>query len=162
MDSFTIGRVEVRKAEVSDIDIIRNLQLSYDNQIEITKLTRMSYKEYLTWHVFNSLDSTYLLYIDGTFTAILGLGEGYNLFFLTSNNLMKYKKEAIRYFNKVLDFLLITEGSTKCKVFIDYDYTASIKWACKHGFKFKTLIELDKETKFGVYEYKLQKDKLSL
>ena len=162
IETFAGGNIVVRKATVRDIDIIRNLQLSYDNQIEIAKLAKMSYKEYLTWHVFNSLDSTYMLYIKGEFTAILGLGAENNLFFLTSSNLMNYKKWAVKYFRDILTFIMQIEGSNKCKVFIDYDYKSSINWAIRHGFKFKSLIELEEEVKFGVYEYTIQKDKLSL
>lgn len=159
---FASGEIEVRRASTDDIDNIRNLQLSYDNQIEITKFAKMSYKEYLTWHVFNSLDSTYMLYIKGEFTAILGLGAENNLFFLTSSNLMNYKKWAVKYFKDILIHIMRLEWATKCKVFIDDDYKSSIKWAVSHDFKFKSLIELEEGVKFGIYEYTIQKDNLSL
>lgn len=162
MISFDKGNITIRKALTSDVDTIRNLQLSYDNQIEITRLTKMTYKEYLTWHVFNSLDTTYLLYLKGELTAILGFGEESNLFFLATNNLEVNKRRAVKHFNEILEYMMNLEGLDFCRVFIDYSYKASIRWATKYGFRFKSHIELDEEVSYGVYEYKIHKDNLSL
>jgi len=162
MMTFANGDIILRKAIEEDIETIRNLTLSYDNQIEIARLTKMTYKEYLTWHVFNSLSSTYLLYISGEIIAITGFGDDNDLFFLVTTDLKKNSKKSVKYFKEILESLMKQEALDFCRVFIDYSYEASIRWATRCGFKFKSLIKLDKEISYGVYEYKIQKDKLSL
>lgn len=155
-------KIKVRKATEGDIKTIRNLQLAYENQIEIARLTKMTYKEYLTWHVFNSLDTTYILYIEEEITAILGFAEDSNLFFLATNRLEKNRRRAVKHFKELLETLMTTEGLDMCRVFIDSSYKASIRWATRYGFKMNGIFEINKEITYGAYEYKIQKDNLSL
>lgn len=133
---FTIDKIlTIRPITSYDFSTILNLTLKKDDVLELDRMLGISTTEYFKWHLDNHKDTTNVVIYKGKIVGILCLSnETNNLAFMTTEVDGLGKFLMIKYFNKVLDTILEQEGKDYCIVYVDKEYTASLKWAKRKGF----------------------------